>query len=309
MLRFAAARGEQGHLAQYGCVVATTATPAWQPTLVKRVIRVLATSTRPIEVEMDDGIRAFVKVLGNPEGPSALACEFIGTVLAHVLGIPAFEVAVSHFPEELCVPLEHGLRPEPGPCYATRAVTGISWDGTPESLDAIENPEHVTGLVVLDILLRNPDRHFVRLGRTRRNLRNVFLAEDGVPRGSFRLTAIDHTHCLRQDGELTQHSLSIGNERDEQLYGLFPAFIERIEREDLAPYVERLRQFAHSNEIDDIVNRTPRPWLPAGQVRQDLPGFLKRRAVHVAANVENWLAAACGWDTPTTSNTPTTSAS
>lgn len=290
-------------------MVATTATPAWQPTLVRRVIRVLATSTRPIEVEMDDGIRAFVKVLGNPEGPSALACEFIGTALAHALGIPAFEVAVSHFPDELCVPLDHGLRPEPGPCYATKAVTGISWDGTPEALDAIENPEHVVGLVVLDILLRNPDRHFVRLGRTRRNLRNVFLAEDGVPRGSFRLTAIDHTHCIRQDGELAQHSLTIGNERDEQLYGLFPAFIERIEREDLAPYVERLRQLAHSNEIDDIVNRTPRPWLPAGQVRHDLPGFLKRRAAHVAANVENWLAAACRWDTPPTSNTPTTSAS
>lgn len=65
---------------------------------------------------MDDGIRAFVKVLRNPEGPSALTCEFLGTALAHAVGIPAFEVAVSHFPEELCVPLGHELRPEPGPC-------------------------------------------------------------------------------------------------------------------------------------------------------------------------------------------------
>ena len=36
----------------------TTAMDAWQPTSVKRVIRVLATSTRPIECELDDGVHA-----------------------------------------------------------------------------------------------------------------------------------------------------------------------------------------------------------------------------------------------------------
>jgi len=270
---------------------------------VKRVIRVLGTSTRPIEVETDDAALSFVKVLGNPEGPSALACEFIGTELARALGIPTFEVALPLYPDDLCVPLEHGLLPEPGPCFATKAVNGISWDGTSESLDALENPEHLAGLVALDVWLRNPDRYFVRAGRTRRNLRNVFLAEEGVPRGSFRLTAIDHTHCIRQDGELTPQSLTIERERDDQMYGLFPAFIERIEREDLAPYIERLRALACTNDIDAIVNRTPRSWLPAGQVRQDLPAFLKRRALHVADNIENWLASACQWNTPPASTT------
>lgn len=184
---------------------------------------------------------------------------------------------------------------------AAKAVAGIVWDGTAEALDAVENPEHLVGLVVLDVWLRNPDRYFVRQGQTRRNLRNVFLAEDGVPRGSFRLTAIDHTHCIRQDAELTLQSLqslNIDRERDDQMYGLFPAFVERIEREDLVPYVARLRQLAQSQEIDGIVHRVPKQWLPAGQVRQDLPGFLKRRAAHVADNIENWLASACQWDIP-----------
>ncbi len=54
--------------------VSTTA-DVWQPTSVRRVIRVLDTSTRPIECVLDDGAHAFVKVMGNPEGPSALACE------------------------------------------------------------------------------------------------------------------------------------------------------------------------------------------------------------------------------------------
>ena len=51
---------------------------AWQPTTVRRIIRVLDTSTRPIECELDDGVHAFIKALGNPEGPSALACEWTG---------------------------------------------------------------------------------------------------------------------------------------------------------------------------------------------------------------------------------------
>jgi pimeloyl-ACP methyl ester carboxylesterase len=139
------------------------------------------------------------------------------------------------------VPLEHGLVPQPGPCFATQFVEGSSWDGRGALLDALEHPEHIPGLVVLDTWLRNPDRYLVRAGRTRKNLRNVFLREGGVPRGLFRL-------------------------------------------------------LAQTNEIDDLVRRTPKQWLPDGQVRQDLPGFLKRRATHVATDIESWLATECRWD-------------
>jgi len=136
----------------------------------------------------------------------------------------------------------------------------------------------------------------VRAGRTRKNLRNVFLREGGVPRGLFRLLATDHTHVIRQDGELTVLCLNIDRERDDMVYGLFPEFVSRIDREDLEPFVERLRHLAQTNEIDDLVRRTPKQWLPDGQVRQDLPGFLKRRAMHVATHVESWLATECRWD-------------
>jgi len=269
---------------------------AWQPKSVRRVIRVLETSTRPIECELDDGAHAFVKVMGNPEGPSALACELIGTGAARLLGLPVFDVAIPEFPKELCGPLEHGLLPQPGRCFATRFVGGISWDGRGALLDALEYPEHIPGLVVIDTWLRNPDRYLVRGGRTRKNLRNVFLREDGVPRGAFRLLAIDHTHVIRQDGELTSQSLTIDRVHESLVYGLFPEFVNRIDREDLAPFVDRLRRLALTNEVDDLVQQTPREWLSNGQVRQDLPGFLKRRAIYVATHLEAWLATACEWD-------------
>jgi hypothetical protein len=269
---------------------------AWQPTSVQRLIRVLKTSTLPIECILDDGAHAFVKVMGNPEGPSALACEFIGTGAALLLGLPVFEVAIPEFPKELCVPLDHDLIPLPGPCFATRFAEGSSWDGRGALLDALEHPEHIPGLVVVDTWLRNPDRYFVRDGHTRKNLRNVFLREDGVPRGSFRLLAIDHTHVIRQDGELTSRSLRIDREREDLVYGLFPEFVSRLYREDLEPFVERLGRLAQTNEIDDLVRQTPKQWLSDGQVRQDLPGFLKRRATHVAVQLETWLATECRWD-------------
>lgn len=230
---------------------------AWQPTSVRRVIRVLDTSTRPIECMLDDGTHAFVKVMGNPEGPSALACEFVGTGAASLLGLPVFDVAVPEFPKELCVLLEHGLTPLPGPCFATRFAEGSSWDGRGALLDALDRPEHIAGLVLLDTWLRNPDRYFVRTEPPpRKNLRNVFLREDGVPRGSFQLLAIDHTHVIRQDGELTTRSLAIDRERETLVYGLFPEFVNRIEREDLEPFVERLGQLGQTNEIDELVRRT-----------------------------------------------------
>jgi len=271
---------------------------AWQPTTVRRVIRVLETSTLPIECELDDGVHAFIKVLGNPEGPSALACEWIGTGAARLLGLPVFDVAIPDYPKELCVPLDHGLVPQLGPCFATRFTEGSSWDGRGALLDALEHPEHIPGLVVLDTWLRNPDRYLVRAGRTRRNLRNVFLREEGVSRGSFRLLAIDHTHVIRQDGELTKQCLGIDREHEAVVYGLFPEFVNRIDREDLEPFVERLSRLGRANDIDDLVRRTPKQWLPDGQVRQDLPGFLKRRATHVASHVETWLATECKWDQP-----------
>ncbi|HEY4243650.1 MAG TPA: HipA family kinase [Kofleriaceae bacterium] len=266
---------------------------------VKRVIRVLGTSTQPIEAELDDGRRAFVKVQGNPEGPAALACELIGTRLAAHLGLATFEMEVARFPDELCAALAPEMTAEPGPCVATTAIDGISWDGSDELLDAVENPEHIATLVLLDTWLRNPDRYMRRGTEPYQNLGNVFLAETGASRGSYRLLAIDHTHCIRRDRELGARCLAASAEEDTAIYGLFPAFESQIEPEDLAESIRRLDELARSPAIDDVIDATPAEWIRDVQIRRDLSGFLKRRAAFVAANMESWLVGPLGWTATT----------
>ena len=60
------------------------ATAPWPPTRIVLVIRGLESSTGPLHVMTDAG-RAYVKTLGNPEGPDALVAEWIGTRLAQWL--------------------------------------------------------------------------------------------------------------------------------------------------------------------------------------------------------------------------------
>ncbi len=84
-----------------------SATAPWPPTRIIRVIRGLETSTGPLHVRTDAG-RAYVKTLGNPEGPDALVSECLGTRLAQWLGLPTFDVAVVDYPDELEVKLPKG---------------------------------------------------------------------------------------------------------------------------------------------------------------------------------------------------------
>ncbi len=84
---------------------------------------------------------------------------------------------------------------------------------------------------------------------------------------------------IRQDGELTSLCLNIDRERDDMVYGLFPEFVNRIDREDLEPFVERLRHLAQTNEIDDLVRRTPSSGFPMakyGKISQASSSAVRR---------------------------------
>jgi hypothetical protein len=209
----------------------------WVPNRVIRVIERRDTSTSPLLVMTDAG-RAFVKTLGNPEGPDALVSEWIGTKLAAWLGLPIFDIAVVNYPKDLVFALTKGCETMAGPAFAARFVRGRAWDGTEEDLDCIANEETISGLVVFDMWTRNYDRY---AAPNRCNVRNVFLSEEGARKGRYQLLAMDHTECFRTGRPFSDRGLfGIDAVKDERPYGLFPAFRPKLSRKEVGCCLNRL---------------------------------------------------------------------
>ncbi len=228
-----------------------------------------------------------MKAMGNPEGPSALACEYVGTSAASWLGLRVFEHAVVHFPDHLARGVKDAVG---GPAFATKFTPGIVWDGSSEVLQLLENSEDLAGLVVLDTWTRNRDRYLNHRGEVRRNLRNVYLT-DGERAGKYAVYAIDHTHCVRNETVL--HSGDLRMARDPTLFGLFPEFAPFITPSRVDEFSTRLRTFS-LDVARSILMKVPPPWLRS-EHREEFAAFLAERAMFVAANVKTWIAPACAW--------------
>jgi len=65
----------------------------WTPSRILRVVEAFPTGTSVVRVETDQG-EGFLKALGNAAGPHSLACELVGTRLAHRLGLRTLSFAV-----------------------------------------------------------------------------------------------------------------------------------------------------------------------------------------------------------------------
>ena len=268
--------------------------PPWCPSRVLRVIRAFGTSTAPIRVATDRG-EAFVKTLGNPEGPDALVSEWIGTALAKWLGLPMFEVALVHYPEELGVRYPKGCRSLAGPAFAARAVPGRSWSGTKDDLDLIDNPADISGLVLLDTWTRNYDRYSDRGDAVRRNVGNVFFCDYGARPGRYRLLAIDQSECFRTGRALTsQGLLDIDNIRDVTIYGLFPEFRQHVTRDSMRPFLNRLATF-QASDFDRAAAGVPNAWGLRRETLAKLKTFCLDRSRFLLDSAEKILEDICNW--------------
>jgi hypothetical protein len=72
--------------------MAEAGTP-WQPNRILRVIEAFPAGSSVVRVETDAG-EGFLKALGNAAGPHSLACEYVGTRLAVLIGLPTFTFAL-----------------------------------------------------------------------------------------------------------------------------------------------------------------------------------------------------------------------
>jgi hypothetical protein len=254
----------------------------WQPKIIRRFIKSFATSTEVVLVETDQG-RGYLKALGNKTGPHALACEWVGTNLATLLGLPTLDFAIIEIGEDDEIPLASGNFALPGPAFITRAEKGFSWGGKASELKKIANPKDIGRLVLFDTWLLNCDRYHPNLAVRKPNRDNVFLSREGAPRSKFVIKAIDHTHCFTCGGELTHRLAQINQVRDERTYGLFPEFEEFLTRADMRRAVSDLQKI-NRTDVQALVDTIPVGWQVNKQVRDALVNFICDRVTYLIEN-------------------------
>ena len=132
---------------------------AWQPTTFLRFEEAFPSSMQTARIVTDAG-PAYIKALGNREGPHHLAIELVVTQLASWFGLPSFPFALMEIDADIDeIPFKGGGSAESGTAFVTRATAGHVWGGSSDELSKLVNPEAISRLVVFGTWMRNCDRH------------------------------------------------------------------------------------------------------------------------------------------------------
>lgn len=269
-----------------------TTAGTWQPRVVEQVRFTLDTSMGTARVATDAG-DAYLKALGNRQGPHLLACELVATRLAAWFGLTTFDAALLTLPVDgIDIPFLRGGKAMPGPAFVTRALPGFTWGGSEAELERLENVNDLSRLVVFDNWVLNCDRHPPDLTTRRPNYDNVFLSSEPTQDGRWRLVAMDHTHCFTCGRDLTPRLADIGHERDERLYGLFPAFIPRLRGAVLEWCRSRLRELEPAF-VQAVLDTVPREWEVSTAALSAWKALICHRARFTADMLIDRLLALC----------------
>lgn len=265
----------------------------WTPTMFRRFVKGLNTSMGTAEIITDAG-PAFIKALGNPEGPHQLACELVATRLAKWFGLPTFEFQIISIDAKVDeIPYNKGGSAASGPAFVSKAVAGHSRGGTAKELIPLVNPEGVGRLVVFDTWIRNRDRHHPDLKVRRPNYDNVFLedlVEDDA--GKTRLIAMDHTHCFTSGRDLNTKVSNIECIKDDLLYGLFPGFTSFVHQLDVEAAIDRLGM-VDVKIVQPMIEEIPEEWEVNQKTKKALLDFVVRRADFVTSTVLKSIGREC----------------
>lgn len=264
----------------------------WQPTCFLRYIDCVESSTGVARIVTDAG-EAYIKALGNREGPHALAREWVGTSLARWFGLHTFEFAMMTLTESDEIQLGHEKHALLGTAFVSKKLNGHPWSGNTRELDRLINPEDIFKLVVFDTWILNFDRYPPPGIDRKPNYDNVFLSTEGLRKNQLSLIAIDHTHCLGGQSDLRPSIASIQNEKDERIYGLFPAFKGFLAKAQLEDVVSRLSGIGRET-VAEIVDQIPEDWEVNPNTREALKSVLCDRATFLATEIEKLLNTVLG---------------
>ncbi|MFZ0303375.1 MAG: HipA family kinase [Terracidiphilus sp.] len=231
--------------------------------------------------DLGDG---YLKALGNPEGPHALACELVGSRLADWLGLSTFDFSLISVTDGTEVPFLKGGKAEPGPAFISRSEPkGFSWGGTVRELRRVVNLHEISGLILMDTWVLNCDRHSPDGKRV--NLDNVFLIQQPGNSDSVALIAMDFTHAFTCGSEINRRIGFIERIRDERIYGRFPEFENFLNRESVRQYAARLSEF-QAAVASQFVSDVPHGWQVDRESRAEWARFITERAHFLAERIE-----------------------
>jgi len=275
----------------------------WEPTRLREVAGSADTSTGATEVTTDAG-RAYIKPLGNRQGPHVLATDWVGTHLAKWFGLSTFDVAILTLGSDDVFPLPAKVHADgritkysaqPGPAFAAKALPGDPWGKSGLQLDLLVNPEDITRLVVFDTWTMNCDRHHHDLTVRKPNYDNVYLSSEGVEPGKRRLIAMDHGLCFIRSGEdLTAKLDNIDKVQDSHVYGLFPGFHEKLREPIIMDCTSRLREMDAAT-AEAMIETVPKEWEVSPEARRAWAELIYRRAGFVADNIRGWIDLVAPW--------------
>lgn len=93
----------------------------WCPSEILYTLNSLETSTGVVRVMTDQGI-GFLKALGNSQGPHALVREYVGTVVAQVLGLKTLEYSLLQIQTDDVITLGDGQTAISGFGFITKEI-------------------------------------------------------------------------------------------------------------------------------------------------------------------------------------------
>lgn len=254
--------------------------PEWRPRAVKRFIAAHDTASQTVEIATDAS-EAFLKGISAHVGSRVLACEWVGTELAHLLGLHVFDHAIIEVTEDDDLPVARGGRIAPEPAFVARKEAGLGWGGDAGELKRLANPDHVALLVAFDTWTLNCDRYAPHTGR-RPHPDNVFLSRKDAGARQRSLVAMDQGHCFTCGREITRRIAEIGSLQDDRLYGAFPAFVPLLTIERLEAAARALAAIDLA-AVRPIFAALPAAWSVSSDVRVAWLDFTWRRAEWLAA--------------------------
>lgn len=268
------------------------ASSGWKPGAFHAFVRrIEGSSTKPCEIETDCG-RAFLKCIGNPCGPNVLACEWIGSRLAEIMGLETLDFSLLTL-RNTDVPFDGGAE-QAGSAFASRVEDGFPWAGDVDTLRRLSNPDDLVRLVVLDTYLLNWDRHSPNGSRLNKD--NVFFSLQRAPKGKLCLIAMDFSHAISNGNDCGAFLGHIDRTKDERIYGLFPEYEEFIRLSAVKETLQTLGRIADSN-IDELIGEVPDDWQVDSSSRKHLRTFLTSRRDYVVETLFARLSLVAGQQT------------